>query len=82
MRSKLALTDFSIKISVFSKDEDVSSNQNFIVTNSWNHADSLRDLSCNFSNLSSFKSIVCISKFSIYPENDFFSSDNASIDFN
>ena len=33
IKSKLALTDFSIKISVFSKEGDVSSNQNFIVTN-------------------------------------------------
>ena len=32
MSSKLALSDFSINISVFSKDGDVSSIQNFMVT--------------------------------------------------
>ena len=45
MRSKLAFTDFSIKISVFSNEEEVSSNQNFMVTNICSHAVSFNDLS-------------------------------------
>ena len=58
IKSKLAFTDFSIKISVFSKEAEVSSNQNFIVTNNCNQAVSFKDRNCNFSKRSSLKSMV------------------------
>ena len=38
IKSKLVLTDFSMKISVFSNEIDVSSIQNFKVNKNWNQA--------------------------------------------
>ena len=78
--SKLVFIDFSIKISVFSKDSEVSSNQNLMVKKNWIQEDSFTNFLCAFSNPSIGKILSKTSKLSTNRIKLFFNSEKVPND--